>query len=310
MSGVDTGRPPPPPRAIGSSRFSAAVDRHFKHILLSPALVFLLLLGTFPVLYNLWVSFQDITLQSENKSFAGALNYQRLLGDVRFWEAWAHTLFIAAIALPIQIMLGLALALLFLPEFPGKRVFAAVMILPTVVSPIVAGASWRLMFDHQFGPVNQILGWFVGGPPLILWTTDPLFVYPAILILEVWAHTPFVFLLLLAALAQVDRSQLDAAEIDGASRWTTFRRIVLPAIRPVLYTVVLIRFVDLMRLFDFIYALTQGGPGTSSESISVYMYVQGFQQFATSYTGALAFVSIVITVLMVFALSRRVAMTR
>jgi multiple sugar transport system permease protein len=280
------------------------MERHFGRVLLTPALLFLLLLGTFPVLYNLLVSLQNITMQDDSRAFAGLLNYSRLAGDARFWQAWGHTLFIAAIALPVQLVLGFALAALFAPEFPGKRVFVALMVLPTVVSPIVAGASWRLMFDHQFGPVNQIIGWFMREPPVILWTTDALFVYPAILILEVWAHTPFVFLLLLAAMAQVDRAQVEAAQIDGASRWTVLRRIVLPAIKPVLFTIVLIRFVDLMRLFDFIYALTQGGPGTTSESISVYMYVQGFQQFATSYAGAMAFVSIVFTVLLVFVLTR------
>ncbi len=290
--------------------FERLLDRHFRHILLLPALIFLLALGTLPVLYNLMVSFQDITMQDENLAFAGLTNYQRLASDTRFWGAWGHTFLIAAIALPIQIVLGLALGLLFLPEFPFKPVFVALMVLPTVISPIVAGASWRLMFDHQFGPVNQILGWFLGETPVILWTTDPSFVYPAIVILEVWAHTPFVFLLLLAALAQVDRSLIDAAQIDGATPWTIFRRVVLPTIRPVLYTVVLIRFVDLMRLFDFIYALTQGGPGTTSETISVYMYVQGFQQFATSYTGALAFVSIVATSLLLFILMRRASVPR
>ncbi len=296
------------PRHAGA--IDRRVDRHFRHILLLPALIFLLALGTLPVLYNLMVSFQDITMQEDNRTFAGLLNYQRLFADSRFWQAWGHTFLIAAIALPIQIVLGLALGALFLPEFPLKRVFIALMVLPTVISPIVAGASWRLMFDHQFGPVNQILGWFMGAAPVILWTTDPAFVYPAIVILEVWAHTPFVFLLLLAALAQVDRSLIDAAQIDGASAWTVFRRVVLPTIRPVLYTVVLIRFVDLMRLFDFIYALTQGGPGTTSETISLYMYVQGFQQFATSYTGALAFVSIVATSILIFMLMRRASVAR
>lgn len=299
-----------PSFAPRASAFDTLVDRHFRHILLLPALIFLLALGTMPVLYNLFVSFQDITMLDENRSFAGALNYRRLVSDTRFWEAWGHTFLIAAIALPIQIVLGLGLGVLFLPEFPAKRVFVALMVLPTVISPIVAGASWRLMFDHQFGPVNQILGWFMGQAPVILWTTDPSFVYPAIVILEVWAHTPFVFLLLLAAMAQVDRSLIDAAEIDGASRWTVFRGVVLPTIRPVLFTVILIRFVDLMRLFDFIYALTQGGPGTTSETISVYMYVQGFQQFATSYTGALAFVSIVVTSILIFFLMRRASLGR
>lgn len=293
-----------------ASTTQAVMDRHFRHLLLSPALIVLIALGSLPVLYNLVVSFQNITMQDDNPAFVGLLNYQRLFSDGRFWDAWGHTFLIAAVSLPIQIGLGLALAGLFLPEFPGKRFFAALMVLPTIISPIVAGASWRLMFDHQFGPVNQILGWFMGAPPLILWTTDPAFVYPAIVILEVWAHTPFVFLLLLAALAQVDRSLIEAADIDGASRWTIFVRIVLPAIRPVLYTVALIRFVDLMRIFDFIYALTQGGPGTTSETISVYMYVQGFQQFATSYTGALALASIVITALLVVVLTRRAPLSR
>lgn len=291
-------------------RLELFADRHFKHVMLLPALVFLLVLGTLPVIYNLVVSFQDVTMQAENHAFSGLLNYERLARDARFWGAWRNTFVIAAIALPIQLVLGLALAAFFLGDVPGKRIFVALMVLPTVISPIVAGASWRLMFDNQFGPVNHIIGWFTGSPPLILWTTDPAFVYPAIIVLEVWAHTPFVFLLLLAALSQVDRSVLDAAEMDGASAWTAFRRVMLPAIRPVLLTVVLIRFVDLMRLFDFVYALTQGGPGTTSETISLYTYVLGFQQFATSYTGAVAFVSIAVMSAVLFVMLRGASVAR
>ena len=291
-------------------RLELFVDRNFQHLMLLPALVFLLALGTIPVLYNLVVSLQDITMQQDNRDFAGLINYQRLLTDARFWGAWRNTFLIASIALPIQLALGLALAMLFVGDLPGKRIFIALMVLPTLISPIVAGASWRLMFDNQYGPVNQIIGWFMDSTPLILWTTDAAYVYPAIIILEVWAHTPFVFLLLLAALTQVDRSLLDAAEIDGASAWATFRRVILPAIRPVLLTVILIRFIDLMRLFDFVYALTQGGPGTTSETIALYTYVQGFQQFATSYTGAMSFFIIVVMSLIVYVLVRRASGTR
>lgn len=300
------------PRRVGAWRLRTELfaDRHFKHVLLLPALLFLLVLGTLPVVYNLVLSFQDVTMQAENHAFSGLLNYKRLAGDARFWGAWQHTFLIAGIALPIQLVLGLALAAFFLGDVPGKRIFIALLVLPTVISPIVAGASWRLMFDNQFGPVNHMIGWFTSTPPLILWTTDPAFVYPAIIILEVWAHTPFVFLLLLAALTQIDRGVLDAAEIDGASAWTKFRRVMLPAIRPVLMTVVLIRFVDLMRLFDFVYALTQGGPGTRSETISLYTYVLGFQQFATSYTGAVAFVSIVFMSVVLLVMLRRAAIGR
>jgi multiple sugar transport system permease protein len=139
---------------------------------------------------------------------------------------------------------------------------------------------------------------------------NPSFVYPAILIAEIWQWTPFMFLLLLAALSNVDKSQLEAAEIDGASFLTTFRKIVLPAIGPVLAIAVLIRGLDLFRLFDIVWALTKGGPGTMTETISIYAYVQGFQQFETSYTAAMTFVIILILNVLVILALRRVEIAR
>ena len=173
---------------------------------------------------------------------------------------------------------------------PGRQVFVALLVLPVVISPIVAGAMWRLLFDNRFGPINQILGWITGQETTMLWTVNPGLVYPAILSAEIWQWTPFMFLLLLAALSNVDQSQLEAAAIDGAGFWRTFRKIVLPAIWPVMAIAVLIRALDLFRLFDVVWALTQGGPGTMTETISIYAYVQGFQQFETSYAAAMAFV--------------------
>ena len=130
-------------------------------------------------------------------------------------------------------------------------------------------------------------------------------VYPAILICEIWQWTPFMFLILLAALSNVDRSQLEAAELDGAPWWMTFRRIVLPAIWPVMAIAVLIRGLDLVRLFDIVWALTQGGPGTMTETISIYTYASGFKQFETSYTGAIAFLIIVLlSVIVIWPLKR------
>src|SRR5690606_1164203 len=147
-----------------------------------------------------------------------------------------------------ELVLGLALAYLFLDRLPGKQVFVALLVLPVVVSPVIAGATWRLLFDQRYGPINQVIGWFAGEDVTILWTVDPAFVYPAILIAEIWQWTPFMFLLLLAALSNVDQSQLEAAEIDGASFWRTFFKVVLPAIWPVMAIAVLIRALDLFRL--------------------------------------------------------------
>ena len=130
---------------------------------------------------------------------------------------------------------GFLLARLLLDRLPGRQVFIALLLLPAVISPIVAGAMWRLMFDNIFGPINQVLSWLAGGPVNILWTvnSNPVIVYFAILVCEIWQWTPFMFLILLAALSNVDRSQLEAAELDGASWWQTLSKVVLPAIKPV-----------------------------------------------------------------------------
>lgn len=290
--------------ARSGGRASSFLERRMPILALSPALLLLLLIGAVPVVYNLVVSLQNITMLDPDTSFAGLRNYRLLFADMRFWQSIWHTVLIALMALPLQMALGMAIALLFVGDFPGKRLMVGLMILPAVISPIVAGVSWRFMFDNRFGPVNHLLGLVLGEQPTILWTLDPSFVYPAIVLTEVWAHTPFVFLLLMAALTAVDQTLVEAARIDGASRWASFWYVVLPVIWPVFLTVFLIRFVDIMRIFDMVYALTEGGPGTRTETMSLYAYNQGFRQFETSYTGAIAFTIMVMMVMLVLLVLR------
>lgn len=286
------------------------VERNFKQLLVAPSIFLLLLVGVFPLLYLIMVSFQGITMTENNTDFVGLQNYAYLVKDKRMWLALGHTMIFLVIALPIELLLGLAMAQLFLEKLPGRQVFIALLVLPVVISPIVAGATWSLMFDNRFGPINQIIGWLMGKEVALLWTFNPHLVYPAILVAEIWQWTPFMFLLLLAALANVDKSQLEAAAIDGAGYWRTFRKIVLPSIWPVMAIALLIRALDLFRLFDIVWALTQGGPGTMTETISMFTYVQGFRQFETSYTAAVALLIIVLlSVALIWAL-RRVELSR
>jgi multiple sugar transport system permease protein len=212
--------------------------------------------------------------------------------------------------LPLELVLGLLMAQLFLEDIPGRQVFIAILVLPTVIAPLIAGAVWRLMFDHRYGPINQVVSWVWGEPATLLWTVNPNLVYPAILIAEIWQWTPFMFLILLAALSNVDRSLTEAAEIDGANVWLTFRRIVLPAIWPVMAIAILIRSLDLVRIFDVVWALTAGGPGTMTETIAIYTYVQGFRQFETSYTGAITFLIIAILTALVMIAIKRMGLAR
>jgi multiple sugar transport system permease protein len=289
---------------------TAPKERGFKFALIAPSIFVLLLIGIFPLIYLLMVSFQNITMTDMDRSFQGLLNYRLLVRDARMWEALLHTLIFTGVALPIELLLGLAMAQLFIDRIPGRQIFVALLVLPVVISPIVAGATWSLMFDNRFGPINQILGWIWGEPVTLLWTINRALVYPTILVAEVWQWTPFMFLLLLAALSGVDKSQLEAASIDGAGYWRTFFRIVLPAIWPVMAIAILIRALDLFRLFDVVWALTKGGPGTMTETISIFTYVKGFQQFDTSYTAAVALAIIVLLTVLVTLALKRVQLSR
>jgi multiple sugar transport system permease protein len=286
-------------------RVSVFSDRNFKYLMIAPGILILLAVGIFPLIYSFIVSFQNITMSEVDTSFHGLLNYRQLFRDARLWQALGHTALITAIALPLELILGFLLAQLFLDKMPGRQIFVALLVLPTVLSPIVAGATWRLMFDVRFGPIGQILSFFAGEPVNILWTVNPAYVYPAIIVCEVWQWTPFMFLLLLAALSNVDQSQLEAAELDGASYLRVLQQIVLPAIKPVVAIAVLIRGLDLFRIFDIIWVLTEGGPGSMTETISLYTYVIGFTQFDTSYTAAVAFLVVaILTIVVTFALRR------
>jgi len=287
-----------------------ASDRRFGLMLAAPSVLVLLLIGLFPLVYTLVVSFQQITMTDVDTSFAGLVNYRQLFQDARLWEALLHTAIVFIVALPLELALGLMMAQLFLDELPGRQIFIALLVLPTVIAPLIAGAVWRLLLDNRYGPVNQILGWFWGEPLTLLWTVNPRLVYPAILLAEVWQWTPFMFLVLLAALSNVDRSLMEAAEIDGARFWLTFRKITLPAIWPVMAIALLIRSLDLVRIFDVIWALTEGGPGTMTETISIYTYVQGFKQFETSYAAAIAFLIIGILTVAVTAAVKRMRLAR
>jgi multiple sugar transport system permease protein len=287
-----------------------ASDRRFGLLLVAPSVLILLLIGIFPLVYTLVVSFQQISLLEVDTSFAGLVNFRQLLVDERLRDSLLHTAVIFALALPLELVLGLLMAQLFLEDIPGRQVFIAILVLPTVIAPLIAGAVWRLMFDHRYGPINQVVSWVWGEPATLLWTVNPNLVYPAILIAEIWQWTPFMFLILLAALSNVDRSLTEAAEIDGANVWLTFRRIVLPAIWPVMAIAILIRSLDLVRIFDVVWALTAGGPGTMTETIAIYTYVQGFRQFETSYTGAITFLIIAILTALVMIAIKRMGLAR
>ena len=271
----------------------------------APAVGILLAIGLFPFLWSVVVSFQNLSGANRAGEFTGLANYVRLFEDGRLWGAIGRTLTITAVALPLELVFGLLMAWHFQAERPFKRLFVALLVLPAMISPMVAGSMWRLMLDHKFGPVNQMISWIAGKPIVLLWTIKADLAFWAIIIAEVWQWTPFMFVILLAALANLDRDLLDAAALDGAGKIQSFINVVLPSIMPVLAIALVIRGLDLIRLFDVVWQLTRGGPGNMTETLSVFMYIKGFQGFETSYVAALVVVlAVTLSVFLMLALKR------
>jgi len=244
--------------------------------LVVPAALTVVAVGAFPIVYTALLSLLDVSG-----------GFPVLLADPRFIEAVRRTLTLAAIALPIELLLGLALACVFLGRMPGKSVFVTLLAVPALAAPTIGGSAWRILFDNDLGPFNQILGWITGAAVVVQWTKDPDFIPAAILIADIWQWTPFMFVLLYAALSNVDRDHLVAAEIDDAGPWRTLFIVVLPAIWPAVGIAILVRALDLLRLFDVVLALTRGGP--EAETLSLFAYERLGQASGSGGVAALAF---------------------
>ena len=276
-----------------------------KYAMVAPSVVLIVSLTIFPVLYLLWISLLDWDLQRAGRAFVGLANYAGALQDRRMWEALAHTLLIMAVAVTAELVLGLVLAEALAGALPGKRVVIPLLILPVIMSPIVAGYGWRMLWDTQYGPINQLLGWLLGRPVTLVWLINSKTVYFSLIVTEVWQWTPFMFLALLAGLVAISPEIHEAAAIDGAGRWQSFWQITLPLIRPLMLVALLIRALDVFKIFDTVFSLTFGGPGTFTETITLYVYLLGFRNFRLGYTAAMAVLVLALVSLATTALLRR-----
>lgn len=248
---------------------------------LTAPVVSILLISLFPLAFTLVVGLRttpDVLLA--------------VSGDARLLGAAHRTLIIAAFALPIELALGLGLTLVFAGRMPGKGIFVSLLAIPALLAPVTAGTAWRMLFDNDYGPVNQVLGWITGRAVVSLWTTDAALVVPAIVIADVWQWTPFMFVLFMAALSGIGRDQRELAEIDDAGPWRMVFRVILPALWPGVAVALLVRAIDLLRMFDMVWALTRGGPDHQSETLSLTLYGRLLDGAHQAGTAAIAFVGI------------------
>jgi multiple sugar transport system permease protein len=277
-----------------------------RYIYILPALVLLLGLAIFPLIYSLGISFTDWTIQEPERTFIGLENYGNvLLSDSRWQEAMVRTLAMTAVAVTVELALGLAIAHLLIDPLPGKRIIIVLLILPAVINPIVVGFIWKVLYNPSYGPVNQGIGFLIQRQVDQLWLANQRLAIFSITIAEIWQWTPFMFLVMLAGLVSLNPELYEVAAIDGASKWQVLTKITLPLMKPIIIVAILIRALDIFKLFDLVFVMTSGGPGSSSETISYYIYLLGFKFFRLGYGAAASYLLLIfLSIGVVFLLSR------
>ena len=278
-----------------SKRFFSAQNRRawlLPALFLAPALAVLLSLSIYPLIYSITISLQ----QERSSGVVWTLgNFTRLASDNFFLTAMAHTFVYAVAALTCEFLLGLGLALLLNSQIRGRGLFRASLLVPMMLPAVVVGVVWRLMLNPDFGAINGTLRRFGIGTEALTWTATPKLAMLSVIAVDVWQWTPFVFLVLLAGLQAIPDEPYEAALIDGSNRWQTFRHVTLPLLKPSILIVLLLRTMDLLRVFDQIFILTEGGPGFATETISLYIYRTAFRFFDFGYAAAMSFVLLALT---------------
>ena len=271
-------------------------ERRATIVLLGPALTFLAVLSIWPFAYLLYASFTSYQLAIPIPTeWVGLGNFRRIFASGRFWSSLSITLVFALVAVPLQIALGLGLALLLNGLSRGREIYASLFLIPMMLAPIVVGFAWNLFLNPIYGPLNALLRGLGFTPPA--WASSPDWALPTVVLVDIWQWTPFVMVVLLAGLRSIPARIFEAAQVDGSNRWQTFVHIVVPMLIPYMTVAFVLRFIDSFKVFDVVYILTKGGPGTSTQNLAYYTYDMGFGRFDFGLAGALSLVQLVLLTL-------------
>lgn len=286
-------------RALAVSDEQPLVQTHRKERLLSwlfiaPAMIFLLVTSVYPLLYSLRLSFYswNMTVPNSRPVWVGLRNYTRLFEDADFLSSIRITLIFVVTSVTIEFILGMALALLATSRIRAIGIIRTMLLIPLMMTPVVAGVLWRTLYHSTYGAINWFIG-LVGIAPQT-WTGDPKQALAAVIVVEIWQQLPIVVFILAAGIQSLPLDLYKAAWVDGASGWQTFREITLPLLRPVILVVLLLRIMDAFRVFDIIWTLTFGGPGNTTEVLSMIIYKSGLQFFQIGEASAMSWLFLLV----------------
>ncbi len=257
------------------------------YVFAAPAVLIMLFGLLYPVVEALRLSFYEVRLgeQLTPQAFRGLAIFAEALTDASVQKSMAVTLQFSVIVVVIEMILGVGLALMLEKPLRGMSVFRTLLVLPMMIAPICVGLIWRYMFDVNVGPINSWLSTFGLKPA---WLAEPGLAFFAICVTDIWQFTPFVFILALAGLQGLDQSSIEAAKMDGATTLQTIRYVKLPLLAPILMITILMRVIDALRGLEVVYAMTNGGPGLSTELFSLHIYKSAFVTQRMGHSAALS----------------------
>ena len=270
---------------------------NFKHkyVFLFPGLFVLIGILIFPIVFTVRLSLSGWNSYNPELNFIGLDNYVRLFTeDPRFWEAFFRLTFLSVTTVILQYFIGFALALMVWRDIKFKRFFRVMFLIPMMTTPVIMTVIWRTFFHESLGPVNDLLSVFGVAPK---WLTDPALAKVTVIIVEVWQWTPFMFLLLLAGLLSLPKEPFLAAAIDGAGPIRKFVYVTFPLMAPISIGAIIIRLIEASKIMDTVFVLTSGGPGTSTETSTFYIFIRGLREFQMGYAATLSFTYLIIMII-------------
>lgn len=280
------------------NRIGRWADKNLKYLFTVPTILFVLGMVLFPIVYTLVLSFYSWR-GSVNvpREWMGLGNYVQMFTSSRFPMAMWRTFVYSAVALSLEVVLGIMIALLLNRTFFGKNLTKTAFLLPMVATPVAIGMVWKLIYEPTIGILNYVIRNWFGGPKIDYLGSTQNALY-ALVAVDVWQWTPMVMLVVLAGLTAISSEPYESAMVDGATRWQITTKITLPLLRPTIFTAVLLRLIDVLKTFDILYSMTQGGPGFATETMNILSYRQAFEFFEFGQASASLVVFFVIVMAM------------
>lgn len=284
------------------------IDKHIKWVLTIPVILFILLMIGYPLFYTFRLSFHSWSLSAlKGMKWVGLKNYINLFTSEKFWIGCRNTLVYSSVCLFFETFFGVSIAVFLNRKFRGMGMFRTMSLLPIVATPVAVSMVWKMIYDPALGILAQFLSLF--GIPPVAWLGNPDTALAALMVVDIWEFTPQIMLICLGGLSGIPTDCLEAASIDGASRWQSLTKITLPLLSPTILVAMMLRLIDLLKTYDQIYSTTQGGPGTSTTTINILAYRQAFENFKFGDASAtiVVFFAVLVLVTVVFNIFKKKA---